>query len=241
MRALLAILVVAYVMPSYSILKRVAERRDNLTTTSIKMEGLASVAPVLARDVAGSLGTFWSSGELQLNATVWMRMPGRCRLELSSLDSTRSIAAVWNNGKRRSEGGELRAAQIALEEACALLSVHSGTEGESRGLIENHLHALKIETKQTSLGRFAGTVAFVIGDRAEGSPQLWVYKEHFHPARLRFTDDKGAWDVRFIDYAAQATGDWWPRLIEVYKGEELQLKISILSAEGKANLEAVKF
>jgi hypothetical protein len=49
------------------------------------------------------------------------------------------------------------------------------------------------------------------------------------------------WDVRFLDYASQATGDWWPRIVEVYQGAEPQLRLTVLSADARPELDAVKF
>jgi hypothetical protein len=47
--------------------------------------------------------------------------------------------------------------------------------------------------------------------------------------------------VRFIDYTSQATGDWFPRVVEVYRGGELQLRVSVLASETRPNLDAMKF
>ncbi len=241
-RALLFALTVGYVMPAFSILKRLANQRDELTLTALKLDGLGAASPALSRELSAAMGTNWVSGELSLTATLSMRLPGRCRLDLTSTESTKSIAVISNNGKRRVEGPAFAPAQVALEQACALLALHSGTEGETRGAIDRHLSSLKVDTHQVSLERFAGTVAFVLGNRKEGSAQFWVYKERFLPARVRFTDDAAAeWDVRFIDYTSQATGDWFPRVIEVYRGEELQFRMSILASDTRPNVDAMKF
>lgn len=237
-KPVVALLVVAFVMPSYSILRRLANRRDELSVTSLKVDGLAAVSPVIARDAAGQLGTEWTSGELSLTATVAVRFPGRCRVELSSPETTKVLSASWASGKKRSDGGELPALAAAVEAACATLALHSGTDGESRAALERYLAGLKVEAKQVSFGRFGGSVAFVLGDKAAGKPQFWVYKDRFLPARVRTAD---GWDVRFIDYSGQASGDWWPRVIEVYQGEELHLRLTVLAADGKAKLEAVQF
>lgn len=233
-----ALVLLAYVMPSYSILRRLANRRDELTVTQLKIDGLAAVGPSVAREAARQLGTEWTSGELSLTATVYARFPGRCRVELSSPDSTRTLAAVWAQGKQRTEGGDLPALSKATEALCATLALHGGTEGESRAALERYLASLKVETRQVRFGRFSGAVAFVLGDRGESKPQFWVYKERFLPARVRTAD---GWDVRFVDYASQATGDWWPRVVEVYRGNEFQLRLTVLGADGQAELGSVKF
>lgn len=238
LKPVIALLALAYVMPAYSILRRLANRRDELTLTALRVDGLAGVAPALARTTAGLLGIEWTSGELSLTATTFVRLPGRCRVELSSPDSTKVVAAVWAQGKARSEGGEMPALSKAVEALCATLALHSGAEGESRAALERYLASLKVEAKQVSFGRFGGAVAFVLGDPAEGKPQFWVYKDRFLPARLRTAD---GWDVRFLDYTSQATGDWWPRIVEVYQGAEPQLRLTVLSADARPELDAVKF
>lgn len=60
MRAVVLGLVLAYVMPTYSVLKRLASGRDELTVSALKVDGLGTVAPVIAKDVAEQLGTTWS-------------------------------------------------------------------------------------------------------------------------------------------------------------------------------------
>lgn len=237
---LLAVLL-AYLMPAASVLKRVAAGRDELTVSSLRAEGQAAVAPALARDLAAALGAGWTQGELSLAAVWSVRFPGRCRLELSAPDSTRTLAAVWAYGKKRSEGPELAAAAVAVEQLCATLALRSSAEGESRAALERTLAALRVDTRAVSLARFEGSVAYVLGERSDGASQLWVYKERFLPARVWVADPGGAWDVRFIDYTSQATGEWLPRVVEVYRGAEPQLRLTVLSADGRATLEGVKF
>ena len=238
MRLLVAALVVAYVMPPYSVLKRMAEARDDLALTGLRVEGTVNVPTAAAPDYGNALCVTAGQGDLVLSGAISMRLPGRCRFELSSLDSTKSVAAVSNNGKRRAEGTELAAMQVAADELCAILALRGAGEGESRAAVEKHLQGLKVDTRQASLARYDGTLAYVIGNPAAGSAQLWVYKDDkFHPARVRFTDDKGvAWDIKFRDYASQAS-DAFPRLIEVWKGDALQLKFTTLNTDVKPKLE----
>ncbi|MFZ5438443.1 MAG: hypothetical protein ACOZQL_00475 [Myxococcota bacterium] len=240
LKGALAGLLVAYIMPTAGVLKRFANARDELTVSGVRAEGVGVVSPVLAKDVAALLGTTWNSGELNLNATLAVRFPGRCRLELSSPDSTKTLAATWANGKK--QPSQLAALDVALEQACALLSQRSGQEGATREVLSRHLAALKVDQRQTSLARFAGSVSYLIGAKADGQPSLWVFKESFLPSRLKLVDETGAaWDVRFTDYTSQATGEVWPRVIEVLKGNEPQLRVMLLRADLKADLSAEKF
>jgi hypothetical protein len=247
MRALVVLLAASYVLPAWSVFKRVANERDRVSIVALKADGQLTASAEVAKDVAGQLGSAWTSGDLVLTATWSMKLPGRCRLDVSSPDSSKALAFVWANGKARSEGGEWPAAQVAVAEACQFLALHSAADGESHGQLEKHVAALKVDTKQTSLGRLGNEVATVVGDRAANAPQVWISKgqtptEGFDPVRVRFTDEKGAqWDVKLIDYASPATADWFPRIIEVSKDGVAQLKFTVLAADGKPNLESVKF
>jgi hypothetical protein len=207
---------------------------------------VAAVSPVLAKDVASSLGVNWNSGELTLNAVLSVRFPGRCRIDLSSPDSTKTISVAVSAGKKHFEGTELAPLGVALEQACAILALKSGEEGSTREALLKHLGNLKVETKYVSLARLDGavsssSVSYLIGNKAEGEPQLWVSKDRFLPTRLRFNEGTTAWDVRFSDYTSQATGEVWPRVLEISKGNEPQLRVMVLSADNKADLSQVKF
>jgi len=252
MRAAVVAVALAYVMPAYSVLRNVANGRDKLELVSFKAEGTATVPKALADEVANALGAQTQGGDLQLPMTVSMRVPGRCRVELGSLDSTKVIAAISNQGKRRIEGLEVPALQVLADELCAVLALRSAGEGESRAALEKHLKGLKVDVSLASLGRFAGKVVYIVGASAPGSPQFQAYKEKFDavneygekllPARIRFTDDKGAaWDIRLIDYTSLATGDAFPRVVEVWKGDVLQVRLTTLNADAKPKLDEKLF
>ena len=125
MKAAVLALIAAYIMPSYGVLKRFSNERDGLTVVNLTAEGVAAVSPVLAKDVSALMGITWNSGELMLNASLAVRFPGRCRLELSSPESTKVLAAASTSGKSRTEGGDVQALLVGLEQACALLSLKS--------------------------------------------------------------------------------------------------------------------
>jgi len=231
-------LLLAYVMPPYSVIRRMANERDELQLTALKVDGTVTVPTAAAADYANALGVTTGPGELVLNGAISMRLPARCRLELGSLDSTKTVAAVSSNGKKRTEGAEIAALQVAVDQICAALALHGAGDGDSRAAVERHLATLKVDTKQSSLARWDGTLAYVVGNPAPGSPQLWVYKnDKFNPARLRFADEKGvAWDVKFKDYASQAS-DVFPRVVEVWKGDALQLRFTTLGTDPKPKLD----
>jgi hypothetical protein len=252
LRLFVLALALAYVMPAYSVLRNVANGRDRLELVGLKVEGTATLPKGVGDDIASAIGVQVGPSELQLPMTVSMHVPGRCRIELSSLESTKVVAAVSSNGKRRFEGVEVPALEVLSDELCAVLALRSAGEGESRAALERHLKGLKVDVAVSSLGRFAGKIAYIVGAVAPGSPQFWAYKDKFDavnevgekvtPARLRFADDKGAaWDIRLIDYSSMSTGDTFPRVVEIYKGDALQLRLTSLSSDAKPKLDDKQF
>ena len=228
----------AYILPGGSILRRMTEARDELQLSTLKVEGTLSFFGSSAQAAGTALGLPADRPELMVDGTVALKLPGRCRLEASSAESGKRVAAAESNGKRRAEGGELAALNLALAQICPLLGSRSSSDGESRVSIEKHLAYLKIDPRKTSLGRFGGQVAYVLGDAAEGQPQMWIYKDTFLPARLRFLVVQGVkWDVRLLDYTSPAAGEWFPRVIEVVSGNEAVLKFTALKADNKGRLD----
>lgn len=244
MRWALVALTLAYLMPAYSILRRLAKGRDEVTITALKVDGTVAVPQPAARDLAAAFGVEAGRGELQLTATWAMKLPGRCRLQVGSSESTKTAQVTSTQGKLKAEGPEVPGLVHAVNHACGVLALKSAGEGESRAALEKHLSTIKLDTRKVSLARFLGTSAFVLGPR-DAASQFWVYKDiskdDFFPARVKFTDEQGqAWDVRFIDFTSQSTGGWFPRQIEVWKGETLALRFTGLAADGKPDADALK-
>jgi len=63
-----------------------------------------------------------------------------------------------------------------------------------------------INTNTVSLTRFEGKIAYLIGDKEEGSPRLLVEKDRFLPLLLALDD----FSVRFSDYREIAEQTWYP-------------------------------
>jgi len=227
----------AFVMPSFSILRHMTNARDDLALYAVRVDGLASFHGSAVKEAGAALGIPSDRPEILTDASFAMKLPGRCRLELNPLEGNRA-ASVESNGKRRAEGQPLAVVQSALTAVCSLLAVRSSSEGEARASVERFLEQQKVDrASKTWLARFGGDVAYVIGSRDDTKPQLWVFKDSFLPARLRWSDEQGvAWDVRFYDYTSPATGEWFPRLLEVHRAGELVLRFTSLKADTKSPL-----
>jgi hypothetical protein len=233
--ALVATAAAAYVLPGSSILRRMTDGREDVGGGAWRLGGTVSLYNGAAAQAAPALLQPADARELQLDAEAWLKVPGRCRLELQGNGA--KLAAISSGGKLRAEGTAVEALNVALSHACALLAVRTPGEPEARAVTDRYLAALGVEWRKNGLARFAGQVTFSLGDTADGKPHLLVYKDTFAPARLRFSDAAGqAWDVRFMDYGTAASGRAFPRVLEVWRGTELQLRFTALRAEGRAAL-----
>lgn len=232
----------AYVLPGGSILRRMVSAREDLQLSNVKVDGSLTFYGPAVKEAGAALGSPTERSELGVDGTLSLRVPGRCRWEASAPDGTK-VAAVSNNGRRRAEGPEIPALAAAIDPLCALLAMRTtGDVPELREAVEQQLQALGIQTRTTSLARFGGEVAYVLGDPAEGQPQFWVYKDTFRPARLRWKDRAGtAWDMRFHDFASPVTGEGVPRTIEVWKGTERVLRFTALQSDPKSRLPDTLF
>ncbi len=129
MKSILIALMLTYVMPAGPVLRRLANARDEMTLTALKTDGLAAVSPVMAKEVANALGASWNSGDLSLSASVTMRFPGRCRLDLTSSESNKTLTTAWASGKKRQDGGAFQAARIAVDEFSPVQGTTTRTDG----------------------------------------------------------------------------------------------------------------
>ena len=230
--ALAGFAALAYVLPAYSILRRLADRRDDLRLNAVQVSGTGTFSPGTASKARGAE----DDKEVQADVVVSFKVPGRCRIQ-AAVPEGNATASIVVNGKRSAQGTEVPALTEAIAEACPFVALRSASEGEGRASIEQHLAKLGVDTKQTSLDRFNDKIVYVIGNPAEGKPQLWVYKDTFLPARLMYAGADGAkWDVRFRDFGSPVAGEWFPRVVEVAKNGEDVFRFTALQADGRAKL-----
>lgn len=237
--ALFATAALAYVLPGGSVLRRMANARNDLHLSTLKVDGTIAFTADALLPAADAVGVPPSGDEVRTDATFSLRLPGRCRLDLLNAGRSRQ-AVVSAQGRTRVEGANLPWARAALEEVCALVAVRSGGS-EGLDALYRHLRALGIDTHQTSLGRFGGQVVYVIGSQDGTGPSVQVYKDSFMPARIQFMRDGQKLDVRFLDYGGPITGAWFPRLVEVYRNDALQLRFSSLRADTRTSFPDTLF
>jgi len=81
------------------------------------------------------------------------------------------------------------------------------------------LNEVGINTDKVSLTRFEGTIAYLIGDKNEGSARILVDKELFLPLLLKYGD----YGFRFSNYIEFIEHAWYPfQIVYSYKGEIIE-------------------
>lgn len=103
----------------------------------------------------------------------------------------------------------------------------------SRELLKNRLLRLGVAPDVSSLGRFQGRTAYVVGAQYpdESVPQLWLDKETFRPLRWLIRPAAAnsvtpALEVRYFGWQ-KVESLWYPERIEFYEGDRLLRTIRV--------------
>ena len=247
--ALLALLAAApaaaYLLPGPAVLRRLAQRRADLGLSSLEVRGTFVLTGEAARAAAGVTGLQLLGNEISAPATLSIKMPGRCRLELSPLDAPESErpAVVVKQGRISGVRGLDRVAPAAAlaRGVCALLGERPGGPEPARPYVEE-LARLGVAIEEVALGRLGGRTAYVIGARpSERRPQASVDKPSFQPLRVISTLASGLHDVRLIDFGSPTGGDWFPRAVEVYEGAEMRARLTTEKAAANPRISDALF
>lgn len=103
----------------------------------------------------------------------------------------------------------------------------------TRELLINHLSQLGVAVDVSSVGRFQGRIAYVLGAQYpdETVPQLWLDKETFRPIRWLLKPASAgnlskALEVRYGDWR-KVSSIWYPERIEFYLGDRLLRRMQV--------------
>jgi len=231
----------AYVLPPAGVLKKAADRRAALEVTAVEATGTLELrGAALAR-----LGALAPAGAavLTLPARVAVKAPGKARLELLPTDAAegeRPFVAVKDDRLAGRGGLEATPAAAALVRAlAALIGAPGGAEGKALG---EALVRRGVKLDESTLGRFNGRLAVVLGGKAaDARPLAFFDKETWLPLRLLAAEGGARLDVRLLDWASPTGGDWVPRAVEVWDGETLLLRFTTEKAAGNPKLPEALF
>lgn len=207
MKAILLSLLLAYVPSPTSLLRKAAQRNQQLGRT---------------REVT-MVGTFTAGGQTK-PATLTMRFPTSCRLEAEGMPPV-SVKGTAADG---AAGPELK----LLQWACPLLATRGLSVAEAAAALRAVAEGAGVDlTAGASFSRLGDRVAYVLGapSRDAAHPQLWLYKDSRAPARL-IAQDGG--DLRLLQYGDPAAADFFPRVLELWQGGQLAARFEVIETRG---------
>jgi hypothetical protein len=232
----------AYVLPTAAVLRRMGERRAALGVETLDVTGTLEAQGPAAERLAQLAGLAAPGGRLVAPARIVVKVPRRCRLELAPPEAPEGARPYVSLRDARLSGplAEVPAAAALVRAACALLAVP--TAGDAAEPLAAALAARGVAVAETTLGRFDGRLAYVVGGRAaEARPLAWIDKETFQPMRLVSREGAGLADVRLVGWGSPTGGDWFPRAAEVFDGDALRLRFTTEKAAANAKLPDALF
>jgi hypothetical protein len=256
----------AYVLNVSGILRHMGDRRHALSLGALEVTGsllaTGEVAEALARtpgiaieagqrapgaaNPAGQRAPVPASDAVQVNvpAIFRMKVPGRCRLEVAPAgvpEASRPYVAI-RDGRISGWGGLDRApsAVAFIRAVCALLATDTGGDA-SEGYAAT-LSRRGVALSGSTLGRFDGRIAYVVGGRPrEPKPLLFVEKDGFRPLRLVAQEGGARHDVRLLGWGSPTGGDWFPRAVEDWTADTMRLRFTTERAVPNARLADALF
>lgn len=113
----------------------------------------------------------------------------------------------------------------------------------SREILQERLSNLGVDVKVTSLGRFQGKPAYVLGAQYpdETSPQVWLDKETFLPFRwIMASNATQNLEVLYLDWK-KLNQTWYPMRIEFFSNGNLVREIHVQDIEVNPSFQADLF
>lgn len=224
--AALALPALAYLLPTSAVLRHLGQRRETLQLIALEASGTLTADGPTADRVNAALGRATGSGAT-IPARFLMKVPGRCRLEVTGPSPAESLFVALRDGRLSGQGGlDADPSAVALVRAlCTLLG--TSTAGDASGAYTVALTRRGVALAEESLGRFDGRVAYVIGGKArEARPLCWVDKDNFQPLRLMASESGALQDVRLLGWGSPTGGDWFPQAVEAVAGDQLRLRFT---------------
>lgn len=221
--------VAAYVLPVPALLDQIQQRREQTVSLPTIFEG--------------SLAIIDEDGQRRVVAAMRSVSPeGRCRLEVvdGAAAELENAFVVWDGARVRDSGHHRMRALVLLESiACPLFA--GGSHASTR--LDQLIERLGVDRGYTGLSRLDGRVAFLIGARhwEIDKPQVWLDKDTLVPVRAIGDFDGVVADVRLLTYGDPVTGEWHPRVIQIFIDGELAAYFTTEGVDTDVDLAASLF
>jgi hypothetical protein len=117
----------------------------------------------------------------------------------------------------------------------------------TRPLLTERLFDLGVEVTYSSLGRYKGRIAYVVGAQYpdESVPQVWFDKQNFRPFRWIISSRYGQITLDTVEFQylgwRQYDGFWYPSRIEFYQNDRLTRLILVQRVQVNAALAPGQF
>jgi len=200
----------AYVLHGYHLLELMTEALGLAQIESLRVEQRVIVPPSESAD-----------SETELEEVAFYRFPGEFRSEISSRQFERIHVYRYGRTLTVLDGRTVAEAENDFDRYKDLFLFNK------RRLLVDRLPRLGVEPSVSSLGRFQGRIAYVIGAQYpdESRPQIWLDKESFRPFRWiirpsTFTDPEAGLEVRFYGWR-QIDDIWFPIRMEFFQADKL--------------------
>ncbi len=197
----------AYVLPAPFILKMMADRRERLELKDLTVQLNTEVG-----EAGAVVEEYW-----------YLKPPERSRRVRQEEEQT--VVELQREGKQaRGPEGALKLVKGPIADPLPTLLFPAGADLDQKlQRIVAQLKGLGVDTTVSALGRFNGTVCYIIGARSfeADRPQLWLDKETFLPLRLiHFPTHEGKKvrrELRWLEFGSSTTGEFFPRILEVWE------------------------
>jgi hypothetical protein len=234
----------AYVLQGPHILELMTERLGRAKSLFVQQKvifynispsrpsvGIQSEATV-GKDSAPAHADPWMKAEttvlptelVEVDETLRYNFPHAFRADIATADNQRIY--VFANGEAITviDGGVKTAPEISFDLYKDLLLIRSRPE------LVDRLTQLHVDVSVSSLGRFDGQAAFVIGAQYpdESASQVWVDQRTFRPIRWIISNGEGyhPLDVRYLKWLN--LGEiWYPMRIEFFQDGSLVRAVQV--------------
>jgi hypothetical protein len=215
-RALLVLLCAggafAYVPGPQALLRRCAERvAEGSRTREATLTGFLSVR-----------------GGKPEPRTLFLRFPLQCRFD-NGAQVRGTAASPFGRADGPSPDRDL------LEVVCPLLAYRGAGVREAESILRTAATDAGIDLNApTALDRFGDRIVLIVGANARqlDRPQLWLFKDTAAPARLIARRGNRVFDVHLLEYGNFAAAEWFPRIVELYDGNQQLARFEVQETRG---------